>query len=195
MAVKKDGTLWAWGNAGGDGQLGNGANNKSIVPVQVLGENGEGFFQLFDSATPAPDNRDVTISANASIPTPTYTVTIPEKIEVGSIVQKLVTDPDAIKTTEFTVSASNVNHLFGDKVDVAISTTSGNFELASGNNTIPYSVKNAPSGADLTSGDTFAEFSDNGEQTGYITIDQSTITQRGDYSNTLTFTIRVLSNN
>jgi alpha-tubulin suppressor-like RCC1 family protein len=34
VALKNDGTVWAWGN-NIDGQLGDNTNNSSIVPVQV----------------------------------------------------------------------------------------------------------------------------------------------------------------
>ena len=34
VALKKDGTLWAWG-ANQDGQLGNGTNTDSNTPVQI----------------------------------------------------------------------------------------------------------------------------------------------------------------
>jgi alpha-tubulin suppressor-like RCC1 family protein len=34
VAIKKDGTLWAWG-LNQDGQLGNGTNKNSHTPVQI----------------------------------------------------------------------------------------------------------------------------------------------------------------
>lgn len=41
LALKGDGTVWAWGS-NRDGQLGDGTdtNNDSYVPVQVIGING-----------------------------------------------------------------------------------------------------------------------------------------------------------
>ena len=35
VAIKKDGTLWAWG-LNQNGQLGNGKNKNSHTPVQIL---------------------------------------------------------------------------------------------------------------------------------------------------------------
>ena len=43
LAVKSDGTVWAWGDDTA-GQLGNGTNPASTTPVQVLGPGGTGFL-------------------------------------------------------------------------------------------------------------------------------------------------------
>ena len=41
LALASNGTLWAWGD-NGYGELGNGKNNNSATPVQVVGSNGSG---------------------------------------------------------------------------------------------------------------------------------------------------------
>ncbi|NTV40959.1 MAG: hypothetical protein HGA61_01670 [Candidatus Moranbacteria bacterium] len=43
LALKSDGTVWAWGN-NDNGQLGDNTNDSSNLPVQVLGVGGEGFL-------------------------------------------------------------------------------------------------------------------------------------------------------
>src|SRR5207302_5686964 len=43
LALKADGTLWAWGS-NGSGSLGNGTNTDSTTPVQVRGPGGSGFL-------------------------------------------------------------------------------------------------------------------------------------------------------
>jgi len=43
LALKSDGTVWAWGR-GAEGQLGNNATNNSATPVQVVGPGGTGYL-------------------------------------------------------------------------------------------------------------------------------------------------------
>ena len=43
LALKSDGTVWAWG-FNGQGELGNGTNTNSNTPVQVLGPGGVGYL-------------------------------------------------------------------------------------------------------------------------------------------------------
>jgi len=46
VALKNDGTVWAWG-ANKQGQLGDGTIANRRLPVQVLGENGVGYFNVY----------------------------------------------------------------------------------------------------------------------------------------------------
>jgi len=58
--LQGDGTVWAWGD-NSNGQLGNGATSGfSLNPVQVLGEDGIGYFNV-DVSTP-PIDTDTTIT-------------------------------------------------------------------------------------------------------------------------------------
>ena len=43
LALKNDGTVWAWG-ANGSGQLGDGTTTDRLTPVQVVGPGGSGWF-------------------------------------------------------------------------------------------------------------------------------------------------------
>ncbi|MGB9179636.1 MAG: hypothetical protein WCB68_10375, partial [Pyrinomonadaceae bacterium] len=43
LALKSDGTVWAWGNSQ-QGELGNNTDTVSLTPVQVLGPGGSGFL-------------------------------------------------------------------------------------------------------------------------------------------------------
>ena len=58
LALKNNGTVWAWG-WNSHGELGDGTTTTSRTPVQVQGQNGVGFFNVYESN-----------------PTATYTVTL-----------------------------------------------------------------------------------------------------------------------
>ena len=53
LALRTDGTVWAWGH-GGNGGLGNNSTINSSVPVQVVGPGGVGFLNLGVTTPPAP---------------------------------------------------------------------------------------------------------------------------------------------
>lgn len=159
-------------------------DSKAIVP----GTGGKEHSLIIGALA---DIRNTTITATATIPSPTYTVTIPSTVDAGALTQKKSSDADKIKSTEFTVSASSVENLFGaKKIIVTLSTAGGSFELADGDSKLAYSVFNEQSGGSaLQSGAAFTEFTAEGNQTGRIEIDQSAITRRGSYTGTMTFTI------
>ncbi len=52
-AIQYNGMLHAWGD-NGLGQIGDGTTNIRFSPVQTVGENGEGFFQLITGSSPPP---------------------------------------------------------------------------------------------------------------------------------------------
>lgn len=189
--MKSDGSVWTFGT-NSYGQLGNGTTTDSTnALVQVVGENGEGFLNLKAVPDTPVDERDATISATATIPSPSYTVTIPSTVDAGALTQKTSSDTEKIKAKEFTVSATSVENLFGTKkIVVTLSTADGKFELADGDHKLAYSVFNKQSGGSaLASGADFTQFTDAGNKTGRIEIDQSTITRKGSYTGTMTFTI------
>ena len=154
-----------------------------------------GSYQYFHSKTVdktnLPEERSATITANATIPAPTYTVTIPAAVDAGDLTQKAEADADKVKSTTFSVSASSVENLFGaKKVVVSLSTADGAFALKNGDDSLEYAVYNQETGGTaLTSGADFTEFTSATSVTGRVDIDQSKITKKGSYTGTMTFTI------
>ncbi|MCL2048727.1 MAG: hypothetical protein FWG87_08365, partial [Defluviitaleaceae bacterium] len=63
IALKADGTVWAWG-ANGMGQLGDGTTTRSTTPVQTLGEDGAGFLNLGKTAIENPPEGLYTVIFN-----------------------------------------------------------------------------------------------------------------------------------
>lgn len=53
LALKTDGSIWAWGY-GYYGQLGNNTGTKSTIPVRVVGLGGQGFLDLGANQAPQP---------------------------------------------------------------------------------------------------------------------------------------------
>lgn len=139
----------------------------------------------------SPDGKSTTITATATIPSPTYTVTIPGTVDAGDLVQKAEADADKVKSTTFSVSASSVENLFGaKKVVVSLSTADGTFALKNEDDSLEYAVYNQETGGTaLTSGANFTEFTSATSVIGRVDIDQSKITKKGDYTGTMTFRI------
>lgn len=82
-AIKSDGTVWAWG-VNQNGQLGDGTRQDRVLPTQVKGVNGQGYFSAQPTDPnyyfePSPPTADLSVSATASGDTQsgiTYTGTV-----------------------------------------------------------------------------------------------------------------------
>ena len=188
--VDSNGFVWTFGE-NTSGQLGSGEEGSRVTPIGVAGIGGVGRLNL--GKAPQRDVYNVSITANASIPAPSYSVSIPATLEVGSLRQKDIGDAGRISSTEFTLTVGNVENLFGEKkIAVQINTSNGAFELSDGDHKLAYSIYREGSETPLSPGDCFSEFDASGSVKGYVRIDQSTITRKGDYSGTLRFTFSVL---
>lgn len=149
------------------------------------------FHSKIVDKTNLPEERSATITATASIPSPTYTVTIPATVDAGDLVQKAEADADKVKSTTFSINASSIENLFDTKkVVVSLSAADGTFALKNGDDSLEYAVYNQETGGTaLADNDTFAEFTSADSVTGRVDIDQSKITKKGSYTGTMTFSI------
>ncbi|MBQ9132157.1 MAG: hypothetical protein IJX62_06785, partial [Clostridia bacterium] len=181
------------------GQLGNASQEAmSATPVAVrIGTSESDLLQLGQG--PAVITQNAHISVQANIPAPTYTVSIPSTIPVGSLEQTVAKqDQSHLSNTSFRVTVSNVDHLFNEKkvvVSITSDDSTGNFVLRDRDNNVyllPYAVFTAYGNEhEIDSGEVFAEFTDNGEISGYVQIDRSQISRDGSYSGTMIFSIAV----
>ncbi|MBQ8213315.1 MAG: hypothetical protein IJZ80_04835 [Clostridia bacterium] len=189
--IDGQGLVYTWGK-NTYGELGNGATAEfSDAPVSVRSVDGNAKLMLGSGSSDAVYQTQITL--NATIPAPTFAISIPASIDVGELTQKSAGDSDAVKSTVFEVKATNVSNLFGEKkIVVEIASSDGVFRLTDEEFSLAYAVYNAETGGtNLESGDGFATFLSDGIAKGRIEIDQSQITRQGSYSGRMIFTVKV----
>lgn len=141
-----------------------------------------------DTEITNPGDGNTQVVATTSLPgQPTYTITIPSTIDLGSITR---TEASSIKSQAFEVKATDVADMDGKQVNVSVSTADGNFNLMKDTVALPFKVFNqAADGTALASGDIYTSFTANNSVPGRIEVDQKDITAAGTYTGTVTFTI------
>lgn len=192
-AIDDQGSVYVWGST---------KNGTFYIetPDALEAENGNAFHL---GLPPFYRDYPVFVTANATVPRPIYTVTIPATIEPAALYQKRTDAPDAerISTTQFSVSATGIANFFGEnRIEVRLSADDGEFCLQDDrNHTLDYMIYATPDGTDpFVSGDVFATFletaspSDIQTVTGRIEIDQSEIQFSGEYSDRVVFTVTLV---
>ncbi|NLZ46538.1 MAG: hypothetical protein GX896_07595, partial [Clostridiales bacterium] len=182
----------------------------AVVPTTVIKYDGKEIYphQLL---TPENSSQDMTIKATTKIPAPTYTVTIPASIDIGSVSGALekYRNADTDKAGEkivvekpFTVYASGVENLFdGKKLFVSIGTADVETTMTGSDSTI--TCKLNKDGTSYTEGTEFASFVNDldlavGEQNiqkGSVLVNRCDIKTTADYTGTLTFNIEIKEGN
>ena len=102
LTLKNDGTVWTWGY-NYHGELGNGTTDDSLmnhyIPVQVVGKNGAGFFNVFDTPSTtytiaynanggsvSPTSATVNAGSSVTTPTPNKSYTLSYNVNGGNAV-------------------------------------------------------------------------------------------------------------
>ena len=122
---------------------------------------------------------------------PTYTVVVPSEISAADLIR---TPETSYYKKNFTISVPEALFLEGKQIDVRVYGDDGVFALknADGSSILPYEVfSDANAQKALQSGDVFATFTEIGEQSGFVRIDQKNITQADTYTGTLRFSFSV----
>ncbi len=184
VALDSSGYVWIWGSDWGN------SNTKYAAPTVVRTENGSRFSL---GAAPMISVYSTSVTANVTVPTPVYTASIPATLDLGELRQRSEGDATRYYTKDFSVTVTDVDHLFGEKqIKVSVSDESGSFLLSDGDYTLPFAVyPGASGGTAVTAGGTLAAFTGNGSAVGRIEIDQSMITRKGNYTGSLIFTFAV----
>ncbi len=189
-AIAQDGSIWVWGDNTA-GQLCSGSTDTaSADPVQVKGVGGEGTLSLGSSARV----HRVSLRAVASVPTPTYSVTVPTGIDAGSLYQAAAGAADAISDTAFAVTAEDVDNLFGEKkLVIRMRGAGGSFSMTDeAGNALSYQVCTGRQGNNtIASNGILGELTSDGSCYGRIRIDRSQITTSGKYEGQVFFDITV----
>ena len=187
--IAQDGSILTWGD-NLCGQLGNGKTNEGeATPVKVSIADDSDF-----EMGQAPTVMGVPMTFTTSVPAPTYSIQIPATVDVGELRQTTAESEDRYSLTKFTVTATGVDNLFGEKeIQVSVKSENGIFALQDANGvTLPFELfadENAQSS--INSGDVFARFGANGSVDTWLRIDQSKITQSGIYNGVLIFSYTV----
>ena len=115
VALKSDGTVWAWGN-NRIGQLGDGTTTDRNRPVRVVGKDGVGFFNVFESSNNLGDlfrhdssayNNDLAIFA-AELSEAAYGVNAYDKSAIENKLKSLGFNENAIFTENYSANLSTV---------------------------------------------------------------------------------------
>ena len=191
--IDSEGHVFMWGSNSA-GQLGNGTEgNDQYTPCPVLGNDGEGYLYL--GVAEKEITHPVYVTATATIPSPSFSISIPATVDFGTLEQRTASDEDRYSSVAFAVGASNIKYLFGKRIVVQVSPAEGNaFALIGANgSTLPYAVYNlAEGGEPLAVDGVFATFQANGSVNGRLIIDKSRIEVADRYSGTLNFRVSVV---
>ncbi|MBQ4273608.1 MAG: hypothetical protein IJB94_01380 [Clostridia bacterium] len=140
----------------------------------------------------AEEPQSSTVSATViATNTPTYSVIVPTGITADDLQRTSESD---FVDKEFTISIPEVLSLDGRQICVRVYGDNGVFVLqgSDGTSTLPYQVySNANTEQALASGDVFAIFTQEGEQSGFVRIDQKDILKTDTYTGNLRFSFFV----
>lgn len=163
-------------------------------------------WQLPSTDIVAPDtSKDSTVNLQGTtIPVPTYTITIPEKIEFGEITKKVksTTDMEAIAKTPESIVSVVYSYLFDNQKHISVTLSTDN-KLSSNDSELAFKVyeKGASNNLELTNGTkvftikpTSQDLNAKEEKTIFATVDQRLIKASGDYTGVITFIIAIADN-
>ena len=166
------------GNTITDGEVTKGVANGGSIDNNYLWE---GELPLQVSATSYYETGSAVYVQNS----PTYVVTIPERISLTPSVSLYGTNTPAVQTFSIVMRDAVLNE--GAKVKVVLCDKSDLVLSDNTSVTLPYTVKAGGTALDVA--DTFYSFTENGAASGSIEVDLSNLHYAGSYCATITFSI------
>lgn len=173
----------------------------SMLTLALLGTMSITVSAQDNTITPDTGTGDSTINMDGkTIPAPTYTVTIPEKLDFGSISKKLksVSDEQAMAKTSEKAISINYSYLFDNQKNITV-TLSTDSEIVKDNHRLAFKLYE--NDTEITTGTkifaiqpTKQDIDVTEEKVIYATLDQRLIQSSGDYTGTATFTLAVADN-
>lgn len=148
--------------------------------------------KVYDVSTPVTTNLTLTVMKNL----PTYTVTIPSKINFGTLARKHENADDKIKSVDFKVSVDS-DYLYENNQSLSVSiNTSGVLNSQSGSSTLSYDIisdsKKIATNTDTTIINLgLKDTDDTIEKTLTASLDQSQIRTTDIYLGTVNFTVKI----
>ena len=144
----------------------------------------------FSTVTVFAEESSVVIEATTTLDnTPDFMISIPTVIPMEDIQR---TAEPSVKSKTFSVKLNAAEELDDQQVEVFVSAPDDQFALYCDVYRLPYQLFNqASGGAPLESGDLFAIFTQNGEVTGRVEVDEMNIPATGTYSGSLQFLVTV----
>lgn len=150
-------------------------------------------------------NDESTINlVGTTIPSPIYTLTIPEKLDFGTLTKKVKSVSDIEATAKTAVGNVSVNYsnLFDNQKSLIVAISMNN-KIKYEGNSLPFQLyeKGITSDIEIMNGTqlftivpTSLDTNVKAEKNVYATLDQRLIKTSGDYTGTLTFTVRITDN-
>lgn len=157
------------------------------MSVTAFAEDGSTTISPGQDGQPNPTTASATVSYNVA---PTYTVTIPTKVDLE---RQEAADGTVTYKKDETISAENVRLNQGSSIQVTLAGNEGAFKMSAGQSEWAYKVTVGDSADPIRSGAVVATFkTDTQDQSATLHFAADDPAYAGNYTGTVTFTLSVV---
>lgn len=177
----------------------------SLVSLVMVGTMSVTTFAQDTSITDNGNSGESTINmVGTTIPSPTYTLIIPEKLDFGEITKKLKTVSEAEAKAKTAVSPVTIKYsnLFSNQKNLTVTISTDN-KIIKDTDSLTFKLyeKEVTTDKEITSGTnlftiepTSSDIDVMAEKNIYATLDQRSIKASGDYKGIVTFKVTIADN-